>query len=200
MIARSAAPARSRRGSWKLFRPRWRPCAARSWAPTSLVASFARWAPTTAKWPNSTPGSKPASASTGTPRPPSACPVWARPSQRSFIAATGGDLTALASSDRLTGFAGLAPVPWDSERSAGTCAGPIRYHRDLQCVLCLSAQVSVLRCPASKAHYDRKRKEGKGRKQAVLALALARRRVNVLWAMISDRRPFQTDPSLATAA
>ncbi|BCM65722.1 hypothetical protein EASAB2608_01056 [Streptomyces sp. EAS-AB2608] len=35
--------------------------------------------------------------------------------------------------------------------------------------------------------YDRKRKEGKGDKQAVIALA--RRRVDVLWAMISVTRP-----------
>jgi hypothetical protein len=35
----------------------------------------------------------------------------------------------------------------------------------------------VFFCPVSKAYYDRKRKEGKGHKQAVIALA--RRRVNV---------------------
>ncbi|MDH6629350.1 hypothetical protein M2271_007186 [Streptomyces sp. LBL] len=53
-------------------------------------------------------------------------------------------------------------------------------------------------CPISKAYYDRKRKEGKGHKQAVLALA--RRRVNILWAMTRDHTPFQTAPALVRAA
>ncbi|MET9932656.1 MULTISPECIES: IS110 family transposase [unclassified Streptomyces] len=115
-----------------------------------------------------------------------------------FIAATGGDLTAFSGPDRLAGFAGLAPVPWDSGKVSGNPRRPRRYHRDLQRALYLSAQVSVFFCPVSKAYYDRKRKEGKGHKQAVLALA--RRRVNVLWAMIRDHTPFQTVPALATAA
>jgi transposase len=105
-----------------------------------------------------------------------------------FIAATGGDLTAFASPDRLAGFAGLAPVPWDSGKVSGNLRRPRRYHRGLQRALFLSAQVSVFWCPIPKTYYDRKRKEGKGHKQAVLALA--RRRVNVLWAMIRDKAPF----------
>jgi transposase len=115
-----------------------------------------------------------------------------------FIAATGGDLTAFANPDRLAGFAGLAPVPWDSGKVSGNLRRPRRYHRGLQRALFLSAQISVFWCPVSKAYYDRKRKEGKGHKQAVLALA--RRRVNVLWAMIRDQTPFQVAPALAPAA
>ena len=53
----------------------------------------------------------------------------------------------------------------------------------------LSAQVAARCCPASKAFYERKRREGKAHKQAVLALA--RRRLNVLWALIRDNREFQ---------
>ena len=37
--------------------------------------------------------------------------------------------------------------------------------------------------------YDRKRREGKIHKRAVLALA--RRRLNVLWALMRDNRTFQ---------
>ncbi|MGW4007969.1 IS110 family transposase [Streptomyces sp. NPDC004763] len=107
-----------------------------------------------------------------------------------FIAATGGDLSAFDSPDRLAGFAGLAPVPWDSGKVSGNLRRPRRYHRGLQRALYLSTQVSVFFCPVSKAYYDRKRKEGKGHKQAVIALA--RRRVNVLWAMIRDHTPFET--------
>ncbi|MFC8793385.1 IS110 family RNA-guided transposase [Streptomyces cinereoruber] len=112
-----------------------------------------------------------------------------------FIAATGGDLSAFASPDRLAGFAGLAPVPWDSGKVSGNLRRPRRYHRGLQRALYLSTQVSIFFCPVSKAYYDRKRKEGKGHKQAVIALA--RRRVNVLWAMIRDHTPFQAAPALA---
>ncbi|MFF4526839.1 IS110 family transposase, partial [Streptomyces bluensis] len=53
-------------------------------------------------------------------------------------------------------------------------------------------------CPASKTYYDRKRREGKGHKQALLALA--RRRVNVLWAMIRDGQYFHASPPVAAAA
>ncbi|MFB7126257.1 IS110 family transposase, partial [Kitasatospora sp. NPDC056273] len=49
-------------------------------------------------------------------------------------------------------------------------------------------QVAAVHCPVSKAFYRRKRDEGKSHKQAVLALA--RRRLNVLWALIRDSRTF----------
>ncbi|MFF0382626.1 IS110 family transposase [Streptomyces sp. NPDC004286] len=77
-------------------------------------------------------------------------------------------------------------------RDAEIILRPRRYHRGLQRALYLSTQVSIFFCPVSKAYYDRKRKEGKEHKQAVIALA--RRRVNVLWAMIRDHGPFQTVP------
>jgi hypothetical protein len=62
----------------------------------------------------------------------------------------------------------------------------------------LSAQTAAYFCPTSKAFYQRKRAEGKNHKQAVLALA--RRRLNVLWALIRDNRTFEITPPLAIAA
>lgn len=62
----------------------------------------------------------------------------------------------------------------------------------------LSAMVSITTCPALKAYYQRKRSEGKGHKQALLALA--RRRLNVLWAMIRDGQCYQGSPSVTGAA
>jgi hypothetical protein len=44
--------------------------------------------------------------------------------------------------------------------------------------------------PESRVYYDRKRAEGKRHTQAVIALA--RRRVNVLWAMLRDQTTFET--------
>ncbi|QOV40967.1 IS110 family transposase [Streptomyces ferrugineus] len=115
-----------------------------------------------------------------------------------FIAATGGDLGVFGSSDRLAGFAGLAPQPRDSGRVSGNLRRPKRYHRGLLRTLYLSAMVSLQCCPASKAYYDRKRREGKGHKQALLALA--RRRVNVLWAMIRDGECYHETPPVTLAA
>ncbi|NGO49486.1 IS110 family RNA-guided transposase [Streptomyces ureilyticus] len=115
-----------------------------------------------------------------------------------FIAATGGDMDAFGSADRLAGFAGLAPRPRDSGRVSGNLRRPKRYHRGLLRSMYLSAMVSITTCPASKAYYQRKRSEGKGHKQALLALA--RRRLNVLWAMIRDGQCYQGSPPVTAAA
>ncbi|MFJ8104614.1 IS110 family transposase [Streptomyces sp. NPDC096132] len=115
-----------------------------------------------------------------------------------FIAATGGDMDAFGSADRLAGYAGLAPAPRDSGRVSGNLRRPRRYHRGLLRSFCLSSLASLKSCPASKAYYERKRAEGKGHKQALLALA--RRRVNVLWAMIRDGSCYQATPPVTAAA
>lgn len=109
-----------------------------------------------------------------------------------FLACTGGDLDAFGSPGRLAGVAGLAPVPKDSGRISGNLRRPRRYHRRLLRVFYLSAQVAARCCPTSRAFYQRKRIEGKTHKQAVLALA--RRRLDVLWALIRDQRTFTTEP------
>jgi transposase len=116
-----------------------------------------------------------------------------------FIAATGGDMTAFGSPDRLAGVAGLAPVPRDSGKVSGNLRRPRRYSRRLLRMFYLSAQTATVHCPQSKAFYQRKRAEGKSHKQAVLALA--RRRLNVLWALIRDHRTFEavTPSAVATA-
>jgi transposase len=101
-----------------------------------------------------------------------------------FLAATGGDVTSFGTADRLAAVAGLAPAPKDSGRVSGNLRRPRRYDRLLLRVAYLSAQLSIRSCPASKTFYDRKRAEGKRHTQAILALA--RRRSNVLWAMLRD--------------
>ncbi|MEU0000612.1 IS110 family transposase [Streptomyces microflavus] len=115
-----------------------------------------------------------------------------------FIAATGGAMDAFGTPDRLAGFAGLAPVPRDSGRVSGNMRRPRRYHRGLLRAFYLSSMASLRTCPASRAYYQRKRDEGKGHKQAVLALA--RRRANVLWAMLRDGACYQPAPSVTMAA
>lgn len=114
-----------------------------------------------------------------------------------FLAITGGDMTFFGTPDRLASFAGLAPAPWDSGRIRGNLHRPQRYHRGLNRVFYQSAMISIVHSPESRRFYDRKRAEGKRHTQAVLALA--RRRVNVLWALIRDKRTYHATPSQAAA-
>jgi transposase len=115
-----------------------------------------------------------------------------------FLAATGGEVTTFANPDRLAGFAGLAPAPRDSGRIHGNLHHPRYYHRGLNRVFYYSAMISISCCPDSRRYYDRQRAEGKKHTQAVMALA--RRRVNVLWALLRDERLYQPTPPLRRAA
>jgi transposase len=91
--------------------------------------------------------------------------------------------------DRLAGVAGVAPVPKDSGRISGNHHRPKRYDRRLLRALYISSEIAARHCPVSAAYYNRKRAEGKNHKQAVLALA--RRRTNVIWALLRDGTTFQ---------
>ncbi|MFF1815124.1 transposase [Streptomyces sp. NPDC058251] len=55
-----------------------------------------------------------------------------------FIAATGGDLEAFGTADRLASFAGLSLVPRDAGRVSGNMRRPRRYHRDLPRAGCVN--------------------------------------------------------------
>ncbi|MFH9554743.1 IS110 family transposase [Streptomyces sp. NPDC017435] len=115
-----------------------------------------------------------------------------------FLAATGGDMTVFGTADRLAGFGGVAPVPRDSGKISGNLRRPRRYNRRLQRVFYISALFSIRYCENSRRFYDRKRAEGKRHIQAVLALA--RRRVNVLWALLRDGRCYELTPPLPLVA
>jgi transposase len=106
-----------------------------------------------------------------------------------LLAATNGDLTRFTTADRFAGVAGLAPVPRDSGRISGNFKRPRRYDRRLLRVFYLAANNSIKTCPESRNYHDRKRSEGKLHSQAVLCLA--RRRLNVLWAMQRDNTSYQ---------
>jgi transposase len=115
-----------------------------------------------------------------------------------FLAATGGDMSVFDSADRLAGVSGLAPVPRDSGRVTGNLKRPRRYNRRLLRACYLAALNSIRMDPASRTYYTRKRTEGKTHTKAVLALA--RRRLNVIWAMLRDHTLYQpTGPNAAVA-
>lgn len=115
-----------------------------------------------------------------------------------LLAATGGDMTAFGTADRLAGFGGIAPLPRYSGKISGNLRRRQRYNRRLQRVFCISALFSIQHCEESRQFYDRKRAEGKHRTQAVLAPA--RRRVNVLPALLHDGRCYELTPPSAFAA
>lgn len=110
-----------------------------------------------------------------------------------FLASTGADLSVYVSADRLAGVAGLAPAPRDSGRISSNHHRPRRYDRRLLRACYLAAMVSVQQKTESRVFYDRKRGEGKSHKQAILALA--RRRLDVIWAMFRDDRIYTPSAS-----
>lgn len=114
-----------------------------------------------------------------------------------FLAVVGGSLAGFASADHLAGYAGLAPAPHDSGYRTGNLHRPQRSNRQLQRVFYTSAMISIQHSPASKAYYNGKRAQGKRHTQAVLALA--RRRVNVLCAMLRDHRPLPRTTAVTRA-
>ena len=82
--------------------------------------------------------------------------------------------------------------------TGGDLHRPQRYHRGLRRIFYTPALISIRFSPESRRFYDRERAEGKHHTQAVLALA--RRRVDVLWALPRDGRCYQPTPPVTAAA
>lgn len=112
--------------------------------------------------------------------------------------AIAGDLGGYKDAGRLASHAGLAPVARDSGRRTGNNHRPKRYNRRLRHIFYMAAQTAMMRPGPSRDYYLRKRSEGLIHTQALLALA--RRRVDVLWAMLRDKRPFTSAPPVTQAA
>ena len=108
------------------------------------------------------------------------------------LIAAAGDLNGYANAGRLASAAGLVPVPKDSGRRTGNLHRPTRYSRKLRRVFYLSAQSSMMREGPNRDYYLKKRGEGAKHVQALICLA--RRRVDVLWALLRDNRPFEVAP------
>jgi transposase len=105
-----------------------------------------------------------------------------------FIAAAG-DIARFRSPDALAAAAGLAPIL----RQSGKSSALRRAYRGDKALKRVFFQSAFCACstgdPTSKAFYDRKRREGKRHTQAIIALA--RRRVTVMWTMLKHRTPFE---------
>ncbi|MFE2551947.1 IS110 family transposase [Streptomyces sp. NPDC059355] len=114
-----------------------------------------------------------------------------------FVAIVG-DLSGYKDAGRLASHAGLAPVARDSGRRTNNYHRPQRYHRRLRHIFYLAAQTAMMRPGTSRDYYLKKRAEGLLHTQALLSLA--RRRVDVLWAMLRDKRLFTSAPPVTQAA
>ena len=115
-----------------------------------------------------------------------------------FLAETLGKT--FATGAHLASYAGLAPV---TRRSGSSIRGEHVSHggnKRLKRAMFLSAFAALRTDPASRTYYERKRAQGKRHNQAVLALA--HRRVLVLYAMLRDGALYHPHPAqpLTTAA
>ncbi|MFV1876185.1 IS110 family transposase [Nioella sp.] len=111
------------------------------------------------------------------------------------LIATIGDVRRFASADAMASAAGLAPVQRQSGKRAG-CRRAFGGDKTLKRVFYQSTFCAVVtRDPPSRAFYDRKRREGKHHTQALIALA--RRRVTVIWTMLRRRETFDPDRKAA---
>ena len=106
-----------------------------------------------------------------------------------FLVAAG-DLCSFESADHLAAYARLVPAGSDSGKKTGNDKRMRCGNKALKYFFYQSAFASLRSCPESRAFYDRKRAEGKRHIQALIALA--RQRVNVLWAMLRDGTTFET--------
>jgi transposase len=108
-----------------------------------------------------------------------------------------GDGSAFTTPGHLAAYAGLAPV---TRRSGSSIRGehpPRGGNKQLKRALFLAA-FAALADPVSRAYYDRKRAEGKRHNAALICLA--RRRCDVLFAMLRDKIPYQPRPATPIAA
>jgi len=94
-----------------------------------------------------------------------------------------------ATAGHLASYAGLSPVTWRSGSSIRGDHSSRRGNKVLKRALFLSA-FAALKDPLSRAYYDRKRAQGKKHNHALIALA--RRRCDVIYAMLRDGTLYET--------
>ncbi|MER5686552.1 IS110 family transposase [Streptomyces sp. NPDC002205] len=105
-----------------------------------------------------------------------------------------GDGTAFPTAGHLAAYAGLAPVTRSSGSSIRGEHPSRRGNKQLKRAFYLAAFASLSQ-PESRAYYDKKRREGKHHVAALVALA--RRRIDVLFAMLRDGTFYQTPTASA---
>lgn len=108
-----------------------------------------------------------------------------------------GDPHRFDNGSRLAAYAGLAPVDWQSGRSK-TTRKPRGGNRRLKNAIFTAAFVAAQHDPDARAYYQRKRAEGKRHNAAVVCVA--RRRCNIILAMLKTQTPYHQPQPLPQAA
>lgn len=93
-----------------------------------------------------------------------------------------GEVSRFPTAGHLAAYAGIAPVSRDSGKSTGNRMRARGGNKRLKKVMYHAAFVSIRCDDRARAFYDRKRSEGKRHHQAIIALA--RRRTDVMYAML----------------
>lgn len=112
-----------------------------------------------------------------------------------LLAEIGGDVSAFPTAAHLAAYAGLAPVTVRSGTSIRGEHVNRGGNKRLKNALFMAAFTSLRADPASRAYYDRKRAEGKKHNAALICLA--RRKTDVLYAMIKKDKAYQPQQPLA---
>jgi transposase len=113
-----------------------------------------------------------------------------------------GDGSRFPTAAHLASYAGLAPVTRQSGSSIGSQRAPRRGNLQVRQIFFFAAVASLVHDPQSRRYYDRKRAEGKRATAALLCLA--RRKANLLHAMLRNgslyRAPLADDVAEPRAA
>jgi transposase len=111
-----------------------------------------------------------------------------------------GDPIRFKDGGRLAAYAGLAPVDRRSGKSINNASASRRGNHRLKNAMFLAAFVAIQHDPNAKAYYERKRLEGKKHNAAVICVA--RRRCDLILAMLTNGQAYDSNYSenLAKAA
>lgn len=112
-----------------------------------------------------------------------------------IIASEIGDIIRFPSAGNLASYGGVAPVRYESGTSIKKSRKRKGGNRKLKNAFMQSAQIALNHDVHAKEYYERKRAEGKSHKQAVRALA--RRRVEVIYAILVNGTFYEPLPIAA---
>ena len=109
-----------------------------------------------------------------------------------------GNPARFADGGRLAAYAGLAPVDRRSGRSINNTSRARTGNHRLKNALFIAAFVAARHDPIARAYYERKRAEGKKHNAAVTCLA--RRRCDLILAMLKTATPYNPEHNVPQAA
>ena len=109
-----------------------------------------------------------------------------------------GDPTRFANGSRLAAYAGLAPTDRQSGRSINSTSQHRGGNHRLKNAMFLAAFVTAQHDPDACAYYERKRAEGKRHNAAIICVA--RRRCDLILAMLKTASPYDPQRSVGLTA